>query len=661
MSDNKPYLLDGHMYQYDLGWMIEQLKQQKKALETALDNQTITYADPILWDITTQYAAITIVVDPQTGTAYISKQAVPQGILLTNTDYWLPIFNYQAGLAQVMQGITISVETGTTATKDYLVNDLLWYKSVLYRVTRQLAAGDDLTPNYNIIATSVESLLARYYGRDRVAQVANDTVNVSGDYVLHAGDIAEDADNITLHSTKDTLIDADGKYTEQITGNREIDVDGADSTHVDGVTTINRGGAVTEVYGSSVDKTVNGAHTDVYKDTATTTYAGKRLVYGQGCSVDIHDLTMALKTNTLPIIFPDKTVDIHDLDKSVKGITTIYDYGAVGDGIADDTAAFEAAAQSGDTILVPNGSYNCTKNVTTDLDVNTTFILDTKVIFVNTAPFEYSGAGSIAKTFLIKKNPTNSYADTTVGIYDTPGGTRGTVYANKFNHAIIRQPNDSYIWADLNVLSIGDNIVNAAENCAGYSQINGSKTSDTGMWGHCVELNDPRGNPAATKTGIEITMRNGETDNNGARHALHMSALVSPGTSGSQIDSFILASGNNDPTTVMVGANSLIRLEGVNYQTLLTGPRPGKQTPKIGIALDFSTLPCTYAAIKLLNNVCQFDKLNLREIGGALHVAGGSHDIAIDGELDTGTFTQSSVALKIIVDNQAYYLPLYTK
>lgn len=218
MSDDKPYLLDGHMYQYDLGWMINQIQQQQKALATALDNQTITYADPIQWDITSQYAPITIVVNPQTGTAYISKQAVPRGILLTNTDYWLPIFNYQAGLTPVMQGTALSVETGTTATKDYLVNDLLWYKSVLYRVTRPLAIGDALTPNYNIVATSVESLLAQYYGRDRSAQVANDIVNVAGDYTLNAGDAAITADNATYHSTKDTDIDVDGNLTVDVSG-----------------------------------------------------------------------------------------------------------------------------------------------------------------------------------------------------------------------------------------------------------------------------------------------------------------------------------------------------------------------------------------------------------------------------------------------------------
>lgn len=311
MSDDKPYLLDGHMYQYDLGWMIDQIEQQQKDLATALDNQTITYADPIQWDITSQYAPITIVVDPQTGTAYISKQAVPQGILLTNTDYWLPIFNYQAGLTPVMQGTALSVETGTTATKDYLVNDLLWYKSTLYRVTRPLAIGDDLTPNYNIMATSVESLLARYYGRDRVAQVANDTVNVSGDYALHAGDIAETADNITLHSKKDTLIDADGKYTEQIAGNREIDVSGS----------------------------------------ATETYKG-----GVNLNVGV---------KTFPITFPDRTLDLYKL--ALAPVYNVRDYGAVGDDITDDTASIQAcitAAGDDGCVLFPAGTYKISSPLT---------------------------------------------------------------------------------------------------------------------------------------------------------------------------------------------------------------------------------------------------------------------------------------------------------
>lgn len=57
----------------------------------------IKYADPIQWNITKQYSENTVVVDPETGTAYISRQPVPSGILLTDKNYWNTIFNY-AGL-----------------------------------------------------------------------------------------------------------------------------------------------------------------------------------------------------------------------------------------------------------------------------------------------------------------------------------------------------------------------------------------------------------------------------------------------------------------------------------------------------------------------------------------------------------------------------------
>ena len=125
MSD-KPYLLDGHMYQYDLGWMIHQILQFKNDLDTAIDLKTIHYADPIQWDITTQYAPNTVVVDPKSGTAYMSKRAVPAGILLDNTDYWVVIFNYQRIYDKIMDGVAFNDRDNIAAAKDLLVNDMVW-------------------------------------------------------------------------------------------------------------------------------------------------------------------------------------------------------------------------------------------------------------------------------------------------------------------------------------------------------------------------------------------------------------------------------------------------------------------------------------------------------------------------------------------------------
>jgi hypothetical protein len=50
--------------------------------------------------------------------------------------------------------------------------------------------------------------------------------------------------------------------------------------------------------------------------------------------------------------------------------TSVTDFGAVGDGVADDTAAFQAALNSGGSFVVPSGTY-----LVGELDVNENFDL----------------------------------------------------------------------------------------------------------------------------------------------------------------------------------------------------------------------------------------------------------------------------------------------
>lgn len=212
---DKDYLIKGDMYQYNLGWLIQELLSFKQDLATAIDLKTIKYADPIQWDITTQYPANTVVVDPKSGTAYMSKVPVPAGVELTNTNYWVVVFNYQDIYNKIMDGVAFNDRDQDYATKDLLVNDLVWYAGDLYRVTRAIPTGSKYIPGTNLIKTSIESLLARYYGRDRTAQVSNDTINVSGDFTLIAGDIAETADNKTVKTTN-TELDTDSLVIKSV-------------------------------------------------------------------------------------------------------------------------------------------------------------------------------------------------------------------------------------------------------------------------------------------------------------------------------------------------------------------------------------------------------------------------------------------------------------
>lgn len=156
------YLLDGEMYQYNIGWLITRLKSMETALNTAIDLKTIHYADPIQWDITNQYSPNTVVVDPKTGTAYMSKVPVPAGILLTNSTYWVVVFNYQQIYEEIKDGIASNERSNEYASRDYSVNDLVWWGNDLYLVLKDILSGGQFKPNDNIIRIRIEDYLPSY-------------------------------------------------------------------------------------------------------------------------------------------------------------------------------------------------------------------------------------------------------------------------------------------------------------------------------------------------------------------------------------------------------------------------------------------------------------------------------------------------------------------
>lgn len=56
-----------------------------------MSNVYPTFADPVTWSSSTAYDAFKIVL--YDGHAYTSRQAVPAGTALSNTDYWIPTGN----------------------------------------------------------------------------------------------------------------------------------------------------------------------------------------------------------------------------------------------------------------------------------------------------------------------------------------------------------------------------------------------------------------------------------------------------------------------------------------------------------------------------------------------------------------------------------------
>ena len=123
---------------------------------------TFNYANPIDWDITTQYAGNTVVIDAKDGTAYISLQPVPAGVYLTNEKYWTPIFNYNKIIDEFIENVGYS-ETKENATRNYKSGTVIFIKREAYIATRDIQAGELFITDSNVKKIIMANyLMARY-------------------------------------------------------------------------------------------------------------------------------------------------------------------------------------------------------------------------------------------------------------------------------------------------------------------------------------------------------------------------------------------------------------------------------------------------------------------------------------------------------------------
>ena len=148
-----------NFHDLNLDWIIEVLNEFNTKLTNFVSLATIKYANPIQWDITSQYEANTVVVDSN-GNAYLSVQPVPSGVSLDRTEFWTKIGNFDALWADVKKAITPNNEGHShTATAARAVNDLVWVNGALVRVTKAMIAGDAYVPGSNCVSSSTNEVL----------------------------------------------------------------------------------------------------------------------------------------------------------------------------------------------------------------------------------------------------------------------------------------------------------------------------------------------------------------------------------------------------------------------------------------------------------------------------------------------------------------------
>jgi len=230
-----------NFHDLNLDWILHAIQSMDKKLDEFVASNVLSYADPIQWDIETQYAKNTVVVDPKTGTAYMSINPVPVGQLLTNKYYWQPIFNYdeivntlkkQIAAVQADQHDTIPVAVGR--------GGLVWVVNKLYRLTKSLAAGSKIIENENAVPVTVEDAIIN------IDTTKNITRNTDGTITDTAG---------TITRNSDSIID---------TANDSISVSGKTITNVAADSITNSSTNITETASAGITR-----NADTITDTAT--------------------------------------------------------------------------------------------------------------------------------------------------------------------------------------------------------------------------------------------------------------------------------------------------------------------------------------------------------------------------------------------------------
>ena len=171
-----------NLHELNLDWVIQSIKDQETRLTNFVSLNSIKYANPFQWNITSQYAQNTLVIDPQDGTAYLSIQPVPQGVQITNTDYWTPVFTLQNFTDALKTAITAvpQQENGQAATEELPANSVFFVGDQLCTNPATIPKTSLVVIGSNCVQVSVIDLISRLFNTPTAWYRESDTsINMS--------------------------------------------------------------------------------------------------------------------------------------------------------------------------------------------------------------------------------------------------------------------------------------------------------------------------------------------------------------------------------------------------------------------------------------------------------------------------------------------------
>lgn len=182
-----PYI---NLNDLNLDFLLKAIGEMQNEVENFVTLNAVKYADPIQWDISRQYEKNTIVIDPLTGTAYISVQPVPSGVALNRTDYWTPVFDLSRFITQGNENLTEHVEGAGIIYSTFALNQGDWviWNGILYKALVNMPLGTAYSVDGNIERVTVEE-----YIKDIFTAIANEVQN------------RIDADNTIIANVNNTI------------------------------------------------------------------------------------------------------------------------------------------------------------------------------------------------------------------------------------------------------------------------------------------------------------------------------------------------------------------------------------------------------------------------------------------------------------------------
>lgn len=362
---------------------------------------------------------------------------------------------------------------------------------------------------------------------------------------------------------------------------------------------------------------------------------------------------------------------------------TIFEYGAVGDGVHDDTQAFlDALADtecnvtfipSGRTYVIQNGNYTGTPNhiFMTDGPIDGTNFTGTIGELIPTEP---------GWRIIDMVNDTWSGERKTYFFRPTEPGTKGFTKHAAWYQGIDQSESSNFCWTLLVTMDAQEQ--NESDDVALYVQTNGAEGIDNSMWGIALENNErSTTNPTRSKIGIEVLLRAHGDDSNKMRHGIHITLIPHENSVGARFGSHLLLSGGD--TGASPGyVTSCIMLATLTADAFFS-IRDTTDVVELTRGFDFTGMQIEKAAILLSSDkILQFQNISLKETNGQLQILRGGEQNIVSGSiffdssdlphlmLGKVDITMSPVgwsgatgvttALPVTIDGQAFYLPLYS-